>query len=131
MSRVARCALALLALTACEPGAKGPTATVDDTALFPADAGDCNDRARVHPMCVDAVTRRCYGQLVDCESGCEAQFGQMPGNSDKEPGLRGDIESGQCRQGCGSTYAMCKQNLLGRCPQLCAAPTPPPSAGQP
>jgi hypothetical protein len=129
---VAVAAISLAGLACDKPAATTSGPTLDDSALFPADAGDCSDRARVHPMCLDAVTRRCYGQLVDCESSCEAQFGQMPGNSDKEPGLRGDIESGQCRQGCGNTYAVCKQNLLARCPQLCpAVPSSPPQASPP
>jgi hypothetical protein len=50
----------------------------------------------------------------------------MPGNSEKEPGLRGDIESSQCRGRCNSSYAGCLRSLVSRCPETCATPPPPP-----
>jgi hypothetical protein len=120
LNRTAGLFFAFLGCSCGPHAATGPA--VDDSALSApdADAGDCNDRARVRPMCIQAMTQRCRGQVEACESGCEAQFGGMPGNSDKEPGLRGDIEATQCRGRCGGSYAGCVRSLTSRCPQLCS-----------
>ena len=111
-------ALGALVLASCgeqrasvEPEAPAPA--------FDVDAGDCPARARVAPMCVRAMTERCRGQQSGCESACESQFGSMPGNTEKEPGIRGDMETTQCRQRCGDGYPACTRALLSHCPEPC------------
>jgi hypothetical protein len=116
-------AVAAVAVASCGGQRVSTTpAAVDDSAFLPldGDAGDCSDRARVRPLCVQVMTQRCRGQALGCESGCETQFGSMPGNSEKEPGLRGDIESSQCRGRCTSSYAGCVRSLVARCPETCS-----------
>jgi hypothetical protein len=117
-------ALVVLASSACGAQAATGPAGVEDPAIAAADAdaGDCGVRARVRPVCLQAVAARCRGQAQTCESTCEAQFGSMPGNSEKEPGLRGDIESSQCRARCGNDYPACTRSLASRCPETCAPP---------
>ena len=121
MSRLLVAVAAALAVASCG-GQRATTQPAGDDPAFQldGDAGDCSDRARVRPMCVQAMTQRCRGQALGCESGCETQFGSMPGNSEKEPGLRGDIESSQCRGRCTSSYAGCLRSLLARCPETCS-----------
>jgi hypothetical protein len=89
------------------------------TDLDVADAGDCTDRARARPLCLQAMTQRCRSQSTACEAACETQFGSMPGNTEKEPAVRGEMEVGQCRQRCNSGLSPCLRALLGRCPELC------------
>ncbi len=120
MSRAGWLALAAaLAGAAC--ASSPPASSAPGEAWAPsADAGGCEDRARVRPLCVQAMRERCRAQVQACESSCETPFGTMPGNSDKEPGLRGDIESAACRERCGSTYSPCEGSELSRCPARCA-----------
>jgi hypothetical protein len=89
-----------------------PTATAGD--------GGCEDRARARLVCLGAVDARCDSLRGDCEARCEPRLG--PGNSEKEPALRGDMEADRCREGCRETDRGCRRGLADRCPRPCLAP---------
>jgi hypothetical protein len=82
------------------------------------DGGDCAERERVRPLCRQAMTARCEAQMTGCETSCEAR--NLPGNSEKGPALRGDMETSLCRDSCRNGYQPCLNLLVVRCPTLCA-----------
>jgi hypothetical protein len=42
----------------------------------------------------------CSTQEAQCEAACASSSTSLPGSSDKEPALRGDIEGERCRARC-------------------------------
>jgi hypothetical protein len=94
----------------------GETAASTETV---GDGGYCADHERARSVCIEAVAERCRGQSTGCEATCNAQLGSMPGSSEKEPAIRGDMESNQCRERCRQGYEPCLRALLVRCPQPC------------
>lgn len=81
-------------------------------------------------MCLQAVETRCASQRSACEAGCQSRL--LPGSDEKHPQVSGDIQEGQCREGCRETAQACRKSLVVRCPTLCGAgevsPPPAPSA---
>jgi hypothetical protein len=81
------------------------------------DGSDCAQREQVRPFCQRAMTARCDAQMTECETACETRT--LPGNSEKGPTLRGDMETSHCRDSCRNGYQPCLNLLLARCPMLC------------
>jgi hypothetical protein len=105
-------AACLTIAAACAPGAP-ETRAPSRTAL------SCDDRARARPLCLRAAASRCASQRSDCEASCEPRL--STGNSEKDPGLRRDIEEARCRDGCGPAALACERSLLAQCPSLCVS----------
>ncbi len=96
-------------------GATSDATPISDLPL--AAGGTCDDRARARPICVAAVKSQCLSQQNGCESGCQSRV--LPGSSEKEPALRGDIEADYCRDGCRLSATACARALEARCPVPC------------
>jgi hypothetical protein len=111
---IAAVALATAAAASCG-GGNAEVAPVESVTV-PADAG-CADLARVRPLCLRAAEARCASQQQDCEAQCEPRLG--PGNSEKEPALRGDIEADRCRERCRVGTPACRTAVAARCPNAC------------
>jgi hypothetical protein len=109
-------ALAILALVGC--GAR--TAELPPQQGTTGGENGCEDRVRARPICLRAVETRCASMRSDCEARCEPRLG--PGNSEKEPALRGDMEADRCREGCRQQDLGCRHALADRCPRPCLAP---------
>ena len=90
----------------------------------------CADKAQARPVCLQAVDTRCASQRSACEAGCQSRL--LPGSDEKHPQVSGDIQEGQCREGCRETAQACGRSLVVQCPTLCApgevSPPPAPSA---
>jgi hypothetical protein len=99
-------------------GASGPAAS--SASADPGDGGEasCEDRARTQKLCTAALTDRCQSQLNDCEATCETR-GNLPGNTQKVPTNRGELESTRCRQDCRVGYDSCVRTLVPQCPRAC------------
>jgi hypothetical protein len=85
-----------------------------------ADAGEptCEDRARVAPICVKALTERCQSQSNDCEITCDSRE-DLPANGRKMPTERSDRPVNACRQDCRGRLDGCMRTLVGQCPRPC------------
>jgi hypothetical protein len=105
--------IAMLAGTACA-GRGAEVAPPDGTT---SSEGSCDERARARALCLSAVQGRCGSMRADCEARCEPRLG--PGNSEKEPALRSDIEAERCREGCRQDDRGCRHALIVRCPRPC------------
>ncbi len=105
----------------------GRTEAPPSSYTTPADAGDCVDRARVAPLCRRTMEDRCRAQIRDCDARCRFQFGSLPGNDEKEPTIRGDMETSSCTSQCGGSFPGCMRQLASQCPEPCPAPDPTPS----
>lgn len=105
-----------LACGGAEVAPAAPSASVID-----ADGGEatCEDRARVAPLCVQALTQRCRSQSADCEATCDSRGG-LPGNTMKSPTDKNEHIAVNCRQECSQVYEACLRTLVPQCPQPCS-----------
>jgi hypothetical protein len=101
------------ALPACN-AARSPTASQEG------DGGElsCADRLRARSICQTAMQQRCESQGNDCESSCDVQ-GNLPGNNEKTPSSRSDMETTQCRANCRQVRDACVRTVATRCPAPC------------
>ncbi len=107
------------ATLACQGTRAGGGATTAEAPPDNDDTMDCAERARVRPVCERAMAERCSSQRDSCEAGCQSEPGNLPGNGEKEPTLRADLEATRCRDRCRDGYEPCLRALLPNCPGLC------------
>ena len=114
-------ALALAVMTALFllPGCNAPrTATTAPAAESDGGELSCDERARAQTLCLSAMRQRCESQGNDCEASCDVH-GNLPGNNEKGPSQRNDMESTQCRANCREVREACVRSVVPRCPAPC------------
>jgi hypothetical protein len=110
-----RAVLALVLAAAACRSPRTPDAVVE------ADGGGaltCDERARAQTLCRSAMARRCETQGNDCEASCDVR-GDLPGNAQKGPSSRNEMESTQCRANCREVREACVGTVVPQCPSLC------------
>ena len=108
-------------LAACGGGAvEAPPTSAPYVDSASADGGEltCDERARSRTMCIGTLTQRCQSQAGDCDAQCVSREG-LPGNSRKNPSIRGELEAPHCRDDCRNGMDACLRSLLSGCPRLC------------
>jgi hypothetical protein len=96
------------------------SATVVGVGTVESDGGEltCDERARAQVICQSAILHRCESQQNDCEGSCDVH-GDLPGNNEKSPSQRNDMESTQCRANCVHVHDGCVRSAPQQCPVPC------------